>query len=507
MKSKISSILFSIVFTLFSVFNCFSQNNPAEILKNKYPIPELTKEQMYQDFDLFVDIIKELNPQYPLYKNVAQYDMVDQILSLRGEIENCDSTLQFIDVMEDCFRYCIDAHCFAGVYVWYYKHSVYAKMDSILGLNEEDYGILFHYRDQVFHNHPSYLITFPIDNEYYLKYQTKFIAKDTVFEFPVGSKILNINGLPPKQVINSFKNPTSRYDLQKDIFYNDIVLFESDTTTITIEYDNKQSTFSFHKTIELEKEINYRPTGKYIEKDSVLYLSLPMMHYDSTYLCKEILQYSNVYIKSVIIDIRANRGGHDSTWIAILSLLSSDPFYYQSSLALRDHPIAKERYPMAKESITFSLLGEEFKYLILENIIDTIFPSKENLVYNGKVYLLVDQDIFSSAGAFNSLSKSNSRIVTIGTPTGSYVGRGITPDVFILPNSRLIFTMELALDFANVTEGKDFFHDHVDIRIFPTIDYLKYYYHPKKNKEIDAEEMYQNDIFFQKAMEMIRSGK
>jgi len=507
MKRKISTIVLVIVLNVFFFLHCFSQDNRIANLKKRYPIPILTKEQMYEDFDIFVDIIKDLNPQYPLYLNVIKYDMINQILSYRAEIENCDSTIQFINIMKYCMRSVIDEHCFLGVNVWFFKNSLYAEIDSILGLKDKDYGILFNYRDKVFYNNPRYLWLYVIENNYYLKHQSKFVLVDTNYEFPVGTQILNINGLSPAQYINSFKNPSSRYNIQEKMFYNNIVLFDSDTIKLTLENEEKQTEFSFNKTILKEKEINYTPTSKYFEKDSVLYISLPLMQYDSITLTNEILQHSKEFLKSVIIDIRGNYGGNDETWISILSLLSNNPFFYKSSLVLRDHPTTRERYPMAKESINFSYLGTDFNYIILENIMDTIFPNKENLNYNGNIYLLVDQDIFSSAGSFSSLNKSNSRIITIGTPTGRYVGRGINPDVFILPNSRLMFTLELALDFSNTSEGIDFFHDNVDILVSPSIKYLKYYYDPNKNSKIDENEMYQNDIFFKKVLDVIRSER
>lgn len=505
LKNKILIIGIVFTFEIFFSVNSFSQDNRVANLKSRYTIPTLTKEQMYQDFDIFVDIIKNLNPQYPLYLNVNQYDMINQILSYRDDIDNCDSTLQFINIMKYCFRSVIDEHCFLGVNVWYFKNSFYSEIDSILGLSDKDYGILFNYRDKVFYNNPRYLYLYVMGNDYYLKYQSKFILNDTVFEFPVGTKILNINGSSPALYINSFKNPSSRYDIQKKGFFNNIVLFDTDSIKLALELDQKQTEFSFNKTILIEKEINNIPTSKYFEEDSVLFISLPIMQYDSITLKNEILQHSKEVIKSVVIDIRGNYGGNDETWISILSLLSNNPFYFKSSLALRDQPTIRERYPMATDSITFPLLGREFNFLILENIIDTIFPNKENLNYNGNIYLLVDQDIFSSAGSFSSLNKSNSRIITIGTPTGRYVGRGINPDVFILPNSRLIFTLELALDFSNIMEGKDFFHDNVDIQVSPSINYVKYYYNPNKNPKIDENEMYQNDDFFRKAIDVIRS--
>lgn len=70
-----------------------------------------------------------------------------------------------------------------------------------------------------------------------------------------------------------------------------------------------------------------------------------------------------------------------------------------------------------------------------------------------------------------------------------------------------MFTLELALDFSNTSEGIDFFHDNVDILVSPSIKYLKYYYDPNKNSKIDENEMYQYDDYFRKAIDVIRSER
>jgi len=90
-------------------------------------------------------------------------------------------------------------------------------------------------------------------------------------------------------------------------------------------------------------------------------------------------------------------------------------------------------------------------------------------------------------------------------PTGKLLGRGATPSVFILPNSRFIFSMELLLDAAGVTKAEDFYHDHIDYPVTPSIEYYKYWYDPNRPYVIDEKAMYEHDEVFLKALEIIKT--
>jgi hypothetical protein len=120
---------------------------------------------------------------------------------------------------------------------------------------------------------------------------------------------------------------------------------------------------------------------------------------------------------------------------------------------------------------------------------------------------LVNEDIFSSAGSLTSLSTKNDRIKTIGMPTGRILGSGANPSVFILPNSRLIFTMELLLDASGVSKAEDFYHDHIDYSVTPSIDYYRYWYDPNRSYTINEKAMRMYDEVFINVLEIIKSLK
>lgn len=494
------------VIILGSLF-CHAQFPEIELLKKQYPIPVLTKEQMYEDMDSLISTIRHCNPQYPLYKKIAGYDMTDRILMYRKKIETIDSTIQFIDLLKYSFRAAIDEHCFPGVYVWFFNNTLYKESAERLRLTDEDYGHLFNCRDQIFYNNPLCLSMIPSQGSYFLNYRTTFYNFHDTLTFSPGTKIIKINGQSPQRSIKNIINHSSRWDKNEHTFYTSMFIFDSDNACITVETEQGSKKVRFSKIKQIETDNNTQFVSSFFESDSILYISLPIMNFDTLSVEKEILQYREKPIKSIIIDIRGNYGGSDKTWMFLLGLIGGDTFNYSSSLAIPNDAQVKKLYNMATDTIIFPFLDSCYQYLVLENAEESIFPAKENLNYSGKIYLLVDQFIFSSAGSFASLNKSNNRIVTIGPPTGKYVGRGITPDLFILPNSRLFYTMELALDFANVKCAADFFHNEVTFLFYPSSSYYRYYYNPDRGFSINEEQMYKNDEIFLKALEIIKNNK
>ena len=78
---------------------------------------------------------------------------------------------------------------------------------------------------------------------------------------------------------------------------------------------------------------------------------------------------------------------------------------------------------------------------------DTIKPSKNSVNYTGKIYLLVDNKVFSSAETFAVFCKQTNFAKVVGTQTAGD-GIGTDPVVYTLPNSGLIvrFTAEMGLN-------------------------------------------------------------
>jgi hypothetical protein len=153
----------------------------------------------------------------------------------------------------------------------------------------------------------------------------------------------------------------------------------------------------------------------------------------------------------------------------------------------------------------FDFIDPDLDFRVLNEWAGTVKGNEQNLGYNGIIYLLVDEDVYSSAGAFSSFSTKTDRIKTIGMPTGKLLGMGATPNLFILPHSRLIFRMHLMLDATNVKSAECFYHDRVTYSLTPSIEYYKYWYDPERSISIDKETMYDRDKVFIKAIEIINS--
>lgn len=65
------------------------------------------------------------------------------------------------------------------------------------------------------------------------------------------------------------------------------------------------------------------------------------------------------------------------------------------------------------------------------------------------------------------------QLVNVGVPTGRLLGRGVEPRFFELPDSKLIFGMELLMDATDAVAPRDAYHDHVELLVEPTLDEIR----------------------------------
>jgi hypothetical protein len=286
---------------------------------------------------------------------------------------------------------------------------------------------------------------------------------------------------------------------------------KNEWTEMRVLVNNQSIDLNFSYFKEDERVFNIHKFMKmhihYFQHDSLLYIRLPLMSADTSKMKENILQYKNYPVKSVIVDIRENYGGNDKIWQFLLSLMGGDPIHFHSSLIVNDDPEVAKRYPGYTTQRTWQMLNVDKPFIVIDDEQAVIENASENLGYKGIIYILTDEEIFSSAGGFASLAKRNERIKTIGILTGTYNGRGATPNAFILPNSRLPFILNITLDDANVIVPVDFMHDYLNYPLSPSMDYFKYYHNPQRPYEIDEKAMYEYDEIFLKALEIIKNEK
>ena len=503
-----------LIIYLFLNGNLFAQDpffDKISKLKENSVVPKLTHEQMYQDFDDFVNIIKNCNPQYLVLKELTGYDMVDEIKSYRSQIEKIETTLEFIALMKTVMSCVLEGHCFLGVQVWWHRYGVYENEVALLNLSDEDFGIMFHYRDSVFWVNPPSLKLWYSDKKYFLKYTTTFYTKTDSIILSSGTEILSYKHKPILEFLGKLRTEYSSWDMKNKIFYTNVLQIKDSVSNIMVKTENSTLSFDFYNFKEDERVFDMLKFSKihthYFEKDSILYIRLPLMSVHKDTLQTQILKHKTQLLKSVIIDIRENYGGADKTWMSLLGLIGGNPIELHSSILINDDPEVLKRYPDTVGIRNYPMLNTEKPFLVLDDHKEMFEIPENNLEYDGNIYILVDEEIFSSAGGFASMAAQSNRIKTVGIPTGKYTGRGATPTAFKLPYSKLVFILHITLDDACVNVIEDFLHDKVTYPISPSINYYRYYHHPKRSYEVNEDVMYKNDEVFVKALEIIKNEK
>jgi hypothetical protein len=518
-KKQIIILILMVLICNLSKHNVFGQEQEEDEfdkeireLKEKYPVPTLTKEQMYEDIDSLIAIVRQRNPQYLIKKQVTGYDMLERINILREKIAYITHTKDFIILLGEMMDALHDQHSGMGISVWWYSYSYYKEDIKINNITEKDFGLHFHYVDILNSIYPdeNYLNLIYLNGKYFLKYKTTFFNKTDSILLPAGTHIIafdkNQNIFP-----DSYSSCYVHWDFERKHFYYDELPFDSNIHTVTLMYNDTLLEWQFNtiKQEIIEKEWDYKNFYQdvWLAEDSILYLKMPRMLYT---LLKpfqpKLLAHKKKKIKATIIDIRGNHGGDDLTWIELLGNITNHTLKYPFCLISNDTNSANLLFEDKKnrkyKSISYDCITEPNTFTICQQTMAKIKKKRENIHYNGVIYLLVDNDVYSSARGLSSLSYKTDRIKTIGIPTGMLQGQGTNDHAFILPNSRFIFTLDLYMDAANVVHAEDFYFDKVSYPIHPSLDYFIYWYN-NTSTDINQNELYKDELFL-KALEIIK---
>lgn len=157
---------------------------------------------------------------------------------------------------------------------------------------------------------------------------------------------------------------------------------------------------------------------------------------------KKVEDYPNL-----IIDIQDNGGGNSKYWSdnIVPSLLSKN-IIWNNYYAIRNVDYVKsyfediewkqEDYKVMQKLPELPIeLNEKDFYFVSD--IDTVFGKQENK-FNGKIFLLVNNRVYSSAEGFAVFCKATKWATVVGETTAGD-GVGIDPIITILPNSKILF--------------------------------------------------------------------
>ncbi len=175
----------------------------------------------------------------------------------------------------------------------------------------------------------------------------------------------------------------------------------------------------------------------------------------------------------LIIDIQGNSGGSELYWSRlVVSRLIPKPITYFSTQIVRDGEINREYCPEFFEEAE-SLTGEVCSGLPDELYDGSFYLRKypcevaasDPIAFRGKIYLLVDRKVFSSAGGWADFCKQTGWATVVGETTGVQ-GIGRDPIVISLPESGLL----LRYPYCNGINADGTFNGEVGVR--PDIEIL-----------------------------------
>lgn len=203
-----------------------------------------------------------------------------------------------------------------------------------------------------------------------------------------------------------------------------------------LHYERSLARYDFDGTIKLDPNNNYifhnGPVlqTKVLIEDELAYMKIEGMsyyHIEEDYpkikgFLKEVEEYNKL-----IIDIRGNRGGFDRYWENIVELLIDDvhsaqyySFFKQSSRTVNDVFRVPSIYTVRDlDGKVLEQLPPEIKtdFNYYKNNSVQIAPNGD-VNFKGKVYLLVDEEVYSSAEKFAAFAKDTGFATLVGDTTG-----------------------------------------------------------------------------------------
>src|SRR3989339_743454 len=481
-------------------------------LKLKYSIPILSKKQMYQDFDSLYAIIKLCNPQLEIRKQVTGIDILFELTKLREGIDTINYTDNFIILLYRAMKLTQDEHCNLGINVWFFSHSAYKKVAK--NFDEKSFALTFSYSDIIRNNITELCKVKYIGSKYYiLEPITIYREKDSLI-IPEGSELKLINNLPINEYLQKYRDIQYdiRWDFKMKCFYSESLAKDSFFKLTSFTYLHNNFPFKIDSIKSYKQKLFFdllkfyqSKCVKYLSRDSLLYIRCPIMETsDIKYYRSQILKFRKLSLKKVVIDIRGNWGGNDGVWISLLQQIIAKPIENDIIYLSKTNNEIKRFIANKSASANKKNLMPEWDNSQIYNVAfvekEKIKPKRSSLNYSGKIYILQDENIYSAASSLTAMCMYNENMISIGRSNDKLGGRGIEAMPFCLPNSRLIFVMDILIDNTNAQIASDVYHSEVEIPISLPIEYYINRINHQGNTSTD-EYLYNFDSLFKKVLE------
>ena len=491
MKNKIIALLL-----LLMVIN----NNYAQ----KNQIPSLGKDEMIQDIDFLYNAIKEVCPNLDIRKKVTGTDLYAELDNLRVSSSKINTFEEFYYLASKMLILSQDQHNNLVSFAPKEKnHYISNKAKRISEVCEFTFD----------KHQPNNCTDVTYINGECFFHEDISNMENLEIMIPYSAKLLAINDIPIDEYIQKWNRKVDssiRWDFKNNKYYTNRLYqpyftgLSDDIYTITYSLNDSTQTINMNVSHGIAgraySDSSVDKVLYFTDKD-ILYIRIAQMDFQKIkFYQQEIRKYHDKKIKKIIIDIRDNGGGSDLVWTNVLSAIIDKPITIEEKLYLRNSPLVIDYM----ENIRKAKINTQnpVKLANIENgsFIDisgkkTISPSKNSINFEGKIYVLVNHKCFSSALAFSAFCNRTDKLITVGQPTNSIGGTGITPFFFTLPNSKLIFEISPTLDATNVEKADDYYDNYTEIYVPLSLNDVKIeqeYTGERYNKYF----LYNHDVIF-----------
>lgn len=446
-----------LLFLLFLVNQAWAQSADSLSIHNR----ALSPIEMKQDLELFVDIQKKANSGLYRYHSVKQVDSLykwafKQAQHPMPKLEFYKIILQLMDFEGSCHNY-----------------------------SEPDAALVGYYNKQ----------------RGFFPYALKYIEGNMIFngkipQIPVGSKVISINGVPDKKLMQSFYKystadgftKTQKLSSSVDKSYGLRYLYEygikdkftiqflapgarkPQTVTIpAVSLEERKANLLLKHSASVDSIIDHNVQPKYSfkmlnPKTGLLNLRIFSMAYGPedpafpiyvSFIDSVFQTLSKNNIPNLILDLRGNPGGSDPNFEQPMMYLT-DSSFKENNLAytIFDDGVPYEKYFWGiSTSERMDSAAKESGKLMLKDYFPGLVNGRnlQNVKYNpvyypkqpgfkGQLYLLIDENVASAASHLASLVKAYARkveIVGVETVGGYYAHNGHMSLIYELPNSKI----------------------------------------------------------------------
>lgn len=446
-------------------FQTIAFSQESQILKT------YSKNQLYEDFDIMVNSLKEAHSGLYWYNSIAEFDSITTLQ--RRELKDGMDSYEFFRIASKIVTTTKEGHCRIGssrdVGEYFNKKALIVPL-IVKMLNEKLY---------ILNN---------IEN-----YKTKGKILIKINNKPIENIVESIFSFSPKYADGNIKTGKIRYTIDysglayhyTDYFKNEPIyelelLNPKTNQTSTIKV-NALSSSDFRN---LEKQVEYpsfdKPIALNINKQKG-FAQLFIHSFRHTYYDKDgdervafkvfsskidsvfkVIQKAN--IQNLIIDIRNNGGGTEGYEDYLFSYLTDKPYskykYVQANslsysfLEYTQHNTSEKKQEFEKNMKDEFYLNKDGRYLRKSGFMEVEQPKRNP--FKGKIYVLISGKTYSGGSEFAGLLKSKTDAVFIGEETaggfyGQTSGFGLT---LTLPNTKTRIRIPL-LKFVTSFESKD----------------------------------------------------